>query len=248
MWKRDRSSSSKADIANAIQNARRQSKIPSFFAAAPTSKTSTSTASTDSSGSPAKKKSKPTNCINEEIASAISGSANSDKVEEIASAISGSAKSDEAEEIASVISGSAKSDKAKEIASVISGSAKSDEAEEIASVISGSAKSDKAEEEGISFIVIEEFALDKESKTPPPDPTRLEAYRKQIELLGLMRKISDENTALLDQTCPLPSLICQVAKWFIRLSDHWKKTLRNKNPPQPFVIFDLEKALSQYIK
>ena len=213
MWKRDRSSSSKADIANAIQNARRQSKIPSFFAAAPTSKTSTSTASTDSSGSPAKKKSKPTNCINEEIASAISGSANSDKVEEIASAISGSAKSDEAEEIASVIS--------------------------------GSAKSDKAEEEGISFIVIEEFALDKESKTPPPDPTRLEAYRKQIELLGLMRKISDENTALLDQTCPLPSLICQVAKWFIRLSDHWKKTLRNKNPPQPFVIFDLEKALSQ---
>ena len=213
MWKRDRSSSSKADIANAIQNARRQSKIPSFFAAAPTSKTSTSTASKDSSGSPAKKKSKPTNCINEEIASAISGSANSDKVEEIASAISGSAKSDEAEEIASVIS--------------------------------GSAKSDKAEEEGISFIVIEEFALDKESKTPPPDPTRLEAYRKQIELLGLMRKISDENTALLDQTCPLPSLICQVAKWFIRLSDHWKKTLRNKNPPQPFVIFDLEKALSQ---
>ena len=229
MWKRDRSSSSKADIANAIQNARRQSKIPSFFAAAPTSKTSTSTASTDSSGSPAKKKSKPTNCINEEIASAISGSANSDKVEEIASAISGSAKSDEAEEIASVISGSAKSDKAKEIASVISGSAKSDE----------------AEEEGVSFIVIKEFALDKESKTPPPDPTRLEAYRKQIELLGLMRKISDENTALLDQTCPLPSLICQVAKWFIRLSDHWKKTLRNKNPPQPFVIFDLEKALSR---
>jgi hypothetical protein len=63
---------------------------------------------------------------------------------------------------------------------VISGDAKSDKAEEIASVISGSAKSDKAEEEGFAFLVIEEFALDEESKTPPPDPSRLEANRKQI--------------------------------------------------------------------
>ena len=150
-----RSSSSKADIANAIQNARRQSKIPSFFAAAPTSKTSTSTASTDSSGSPAKKKSKPTDCINEEIAS------------------------------------------------VISGSAKSDEDEEVAFVISGSAKSDEAEEEGLAYLVIEEFAQDKEeSKTPPPDnPSKLKANRKQIKLLVLMRTISNKNTATFI-TCP----------------------------------------------
>ena len=87
-------------------------------------------------------------------------------------------------------------------------------------MISGSAKSDKAEEEGIAFLIIKEFALDEENKTPPPDPSRLEAYRKQIELLGLMRKISDENTATLDKTCHLPSLICQVTNWFIRLPDH----------------------------
>ena len=105
----------KADIANAIQNAQRQSKIPSFFAGVPTLKASTSTASTDSSGSPAKKKSKPTDCINEKIASVISVSAKRDEAKE---------------EVASVISVSAKSDKAKEVASMISGSAKSDEAEE----------------------------------------------------------------------------------------------------------------------
>jgi hypothetical protein len=46
-------------------------------------------------------------------------------------------------------------------------------------VISGSAESDKAEEEGITFLVIKKFALDEENKTPPPDPSRLEAYRKQ---------------------------------------------------------------------
>jgi hypothetical protein len=105
-----RSISSKADIADAIQKAQRQPKIPSFFAAVPTLKASTSTASTDSSGPPAKKKSKPTDCINEEIASVISGSAKSDEAEEIASVISVSAKSDKAKEIASVISGSAKSE------------------------------------------------------------------------------------------------------------------------------------------
>jgi hypothetical protein len=119
---------------------------------------------------------------------------------------------------------------------VISGSAKSNEAEEVASVISGSAKSDEAEEEGIAFLVIEEFALDEESKTPPPDPSRLEAYRKQIVLLGLMRKISDKNTATLDKTCPLPSLICQVTKWFIRLSGFWQKVLQSRVPLQPFIV------------
>ncbi len=92
------SSSSKAAIANAIQKARRQSKILSFFAAVPTSKASTSTASTVSSSSPAKKKSKPADCINEEIASVISGSTKSDEAKEAASVISGSAKSDEAKE------------------------------------------------------------------------------------------------------------------------------------------------------
>ena len=150
-----RSSSSKADIANVIQNAQRQSKIPSFFAAVPTLKASTSTASTDSSGSPAKKKSKPTDCIKEEIAS------------------------------------------------VISGIAKSDEAEEVVSVISGSAKSNKAEEDGLAYLVIEEFAQDKEeSKTPPPDnPSKLKANRKQIKLLVLMRTISNKNTATFI-TCP----------------------------------------------
>jgi hypothetical protein len=86
-----RSSSSKAVIANAIQKARRQSKIPCISAAVPTSKASTSTVSTVSSSSPAKKKSKPTDCINEEIASVISGSAKSDEAEEVASVISGSA-------------------------------------------------------------------------------------------------------------------------------------------------------------
>jgi hypothetical protein len=193
-----RSSSSKADIADAIQKARRQPKIPSFFAAVPTLKASTSTASTVSSSSPAKKKSKPTDCIN------------------------------------------------KEIASVISGSAKSNEAEEVASVISGSAKSDEAEEEGIAYLVIEDFALDEESKTPPPDPSRLEANRNQIEILGLMRTISNKNAATLDITCPLPSLFCQCAQWFIRLPDLVKKTLQNKKPPQPFVIFDIENACERY--
>ena len=204
----------KADIANAIQNARRQSKIPSFFAAVPTLKASTSTASTDSSGSPAKKKSKPTDCINEKIASVISVSA----------------KRDEAKE---------------EVASVISVSAKSDKAKEVASMISGSAKSDEAEEEGLAYLVIEEFAQDKEeSEMPPPDPSRLKANMKQIELLGSMRTICD--TATLDITCLFPSLICLFAKWFIRLSDYWKKALQNKNPPQPFVIFDIENACEHY--
>jgi hypothetical protein len=41
-------------------------------------------------------------------------------------------------------------------------------------------------------------------------------------------------------------LICKVAKWFIRLSDYWKKALQNKNPPQPFVIFDIENARERY--
>ena len=63
---------------------------------------------------------------------------------------------------------------------MISGDAKSDKAKEIASVISGSAKSDEAEEEGLAFLVIEDFALDEESKIPPHDPSRLEANRKQI--------------------------------------------------------------------
>jgi hypothetical protein len=196
-----RSNSSKADIADSILNARWQPKIPSFFAAAPTSKTS--------SGSPAKKKSKST-------------------------------------EVASVISGCAKSDEAEEVASVISGCAKSDEAEEVASVISGCAKSDENEEEGYAYLVIEEFALDEESKTPPPDPSRLEANRKQIELLRKMRTISDENTATLDITCPLPSLIIQCAQWFMRLPDLVKKALRITVPPQPFVIFDFEDVRKRY--
>ena len=68
-----------------------------------------------------------------------------------------------------MISVSAKSNEAEEIASVTSGSAKSDEAKEIASTISGSPKSDEAKEEGLAYLVIEEFAQDKEeSKTPPP--------------------------------------------------------------------------------
>ncbi len=146
-----------------------------------------------------------------------------------------------------MISVSAKSDEVEEVTSVISVSAKSDEAEEVASVISGSAKSDEAEEEGLAYLVIEEFAQDKEeSKTPPPDPSRLKANRKQIELLGSMRTICDRNTAALEITCLLPSLICVCAKWFIRLSDYWKKALRNKNPPQPFVIFDIENARERY--
>ncbi len=125
-----------------------------------------------------------------------------------------------------MISVSAKSNEAEEVASVISGSAKNDEAEEVASVISGSAKSDEAEEEGLAYLVIEEFAQDKEeSNTPPPDPSKVKANRKQIKLLGLMRTFSNENTAMLDITCPLPSLICQCAQWFIRFPDLVKKTL-----------------------
>ena len=131
---------------------------------------------------------------------------------------------------------------------MISVSANSNEAEEIASVISGSAKSDKAEEEGLAYLVIEDFAQDKEErKTPPPDdPSKLKANRKQIKLLGLMRTISNKNTATLDITCPIPSLICQCAQWFIRLPDLVKKALRNTSPPQPFVIFDIENACERY--
>ena len=61
-----------------------------------------------------------------------------------------------------------------------------------------------------------------------------------------MRTISNENTATLDITCPLPSLICQCAQWFIRLPDLAKKALRNTKPPQPFVIFDIENACERY--
>ena len=154
--------------------------------------------------------------------------------------ISGNAKSDEAEDVASVISGTTKSDDAEEVASVISGTAKSDEAKEVASVISGNAKSYEAEEEDFPFLVIKEFDLDEESKNPPPDPSRLKANRKQIKLLGFMRTISDEHTATLEKTCPLPYLICQVAKWFNRLSNYWQKVMRGRIPPQPFIIFDLE--------
>ena len=70
-------------------------------------------------------------------------------------------------------------------------------------MISGSAKSDEAEEEGLAYLVIEEFAQDKEeSKTPPPDnPSKLKANRKQIKLLVLMRTISNKNTATFI-TCP----------------------------------------------
>ncbi len=187
------SSSSKAVIANAIKKALRQSKIKSFYTAIPILIASTSTASTVLSSSPAKKKSKPTDCINVEVASVISESA----------------KTDEVEEVASVISGSDKTDKAEEVASMISGSDKTDKAEEVASVISGSAKTDEAEEEGIAFLVIEDFSLDEESKTPPHDPSRLEANRKQIKDLGFMDNISNKNAATLDITCPLPSLIRQ---------------------------------------
>ena len=160
--------------------------------------------------------------------------------------ISGCAKSDEAGEVATVISGCAKSVEAAEVATVISGCAKSDEAAEVATVISGCAKSDENEEEGYDYLVIEEFALDEESKTPPPDPSRLEANRKQIELLRKMRTISDEKTATLDITCPLPSLIIQCAQWFMRLPDLVKKMLRNTIPPQPFVIFDFEDVKKRY--
>ena len=89
------SKSTKSDIANAIQKARRQSKIPSFFAAVPTTKASTSTASTDLSGSPAKKKSKPTDCMNKVVASVISGNAKSDATTKSSTAILSSVGVDE---------------------------------------------------------------------------------------------------------------------------------------------------------
>ena len=113
-------------------------------------------------------------------------------------------------------------------------------------MISGSAKSDEAEEEGLAFLVIEDFALDEESKIPPHDPSRLEANRKQIELLGFMDNISDKNAAMLDIPCHLPSLIFQCTQWFIRLPDLVKKTMRNKKPHQPCVIFDIEDARERY--
>ncbi len=56
---------------------------------------------------------------------------------------------------------------------MISGSTKSDEAEEIASVISGSA-----------FLVIEDFALDEESKIPPRDLSRLQEANRAPEVYG----------------------------------------------------------------
>ena len=73
-----RSSLLKAVIADAILKAQRQPKISSFFAAVPIS-----------SSSPAKKKTKPTDCINKE---------------ENAFVINGTTKSEEAEEVESVIS------------------------------------------------------------------------------------------------------------------------------------------------
>ncbi len=95
---------------------------------------------------------------------------------------------------------------------MINGTTKSEEAEEVESVISISTKSDEAEEEGIAYLIIEDFALDEERRMPPPDdPSKLEANRKQIELLGLMRKINNKNTGTLDKTCPLPSLFTQCA-------------------------------------
>ena len=95
------------------------------------------------------------------------------------------------------------------------------------------------------YFQIESF-LNEESKTPPHDPSRLEANRKQIELLGFMDNISDKNAAMLDIPCHLPSLIFQCTQWFIRLPDLVKKTMRNKKPPQPCFIFYIEDARERY--
>jgi hypothetical protein len=51
-------------------------------------------------------------------------------------------------------------------------------------VISGSAKSDEAEEEGLAFLVIEDFSLDEESKIPPHDPSRLQEANRAPKVYG----------------------------------------------------------------
>ena len=81
---------------------------------------------------------------------------------------------------------------------------------------------------------------------PPPDSLWLEANMKQLELLKTMKNICDKNTATLDKTCPLPSLIRKVAEWFNKLSASEKKLLRTLNPPHPYVIFDHENARELY--
>jgi hypothetical protein len=87
------SKSTKAGIANAIQKARRQSKIPS--------------------GSPAKKKSKPTDYINELVTYMISGNSKSDEAKVVASVISGKDKSDAATKSSTAIKSSIGTDKQK---------------------------------------------------------------------------------------------------------------------------------------
>jgi hypothetical protein len=228
-------------------------KLPSsFFGAAPTSNASTLTASKVSSGSPARKKSKPTASATTEESSedddddyllstvcAASTVASADlapslPLESFSSKAAVAAAQDSATKKQPSRSTKTKQPsrpaktKSKPTAAT---NAKNDEAKDVASVSSGNAKNEEVEVEDFLYLLMEVYDKDEERKMPPPDPVWLEANMKQLELLKIMKNISDKSTAMLDKTCPLPSLIRKVAEWFNKLSASEKKLLRTLNPP-----------------
>jgi hypothetical protein len=210
-------------------------KLPSsFFGAAPTSNASVSTASTVSSGSPARKKSKPTaSATTEDFDDYLLGT-----VCDASTASADLAPSLPLESFSSEAAVAAKPTAATNV--------KNDEAKDVASVSSGNTKNEEVEVEDFLYLFMEVYDKDEERKMPPPDSLWLEANMKQLELLKTMKNICDKNTATLDKTCPLPSLIRKVAEWFNKLSASEKKLLRTLNPPHPYVIFDHENARELY--
>jgi hypothetical protein len=189
-------------------------KLPSsFFGAAPAS---TLTASTVSSGSPARTKSKPT-------ASATTEESSDD---------------DDDDCLLGTVCAAIKPTAATNV--------KNDEAEDLASVSSGNTKNEEVEVEDFLYLFMEVYNEDEERKMPPPDSLWLEANMEQLELLKKMKNICDKNAATLDKKCPLPSLIRKVAEWFNKLTASEKKLLQTRNPPHPYVIFDPEDARRLY--
>ena len=234
------SSTKKLVMVNAILKHRRMPKLPSsFFGAAKTSNASTSTASTVSSGSPFRKKSKPT-------ASATMEESSDDDDDDCLLGTVCAATTASADLALRLPLESFSSEAAVAVKPTAATNAKNDEAEDVASVSSGNTKHEEVEVDDFLYLFMEVYDEDEERKISPPDSLWLEANMKQLELLKTMKNICDKNTATLDKTCPLPSLIRKVAEWFNKLSASEKKILQTLNPPHPYVIFDPEDARRLY--
>jgi hypothetical protein len=152
--------SSKAVLVDAILKARRLTKIQPFFAPVPTSnKASTST---DSSGSPAKKKPKPTDEATTATTTAEATTATT----------------------------SAEATTATNAAKTTTASKATIASEATTATTAAAEETTATEEEGFAYLVVELFSQDEESKTPSRDPSWLEANRRQIELLSKMKPLA----------------------------------------------------------